>query len=81
MSTNIPVRSLMIPTSAFVLSTPAYAFSNDGGTSPNAPGQEKVIENCFENAIRKSPVGKQGKKEGFNVANCDHSFNENDSNS
>lgn len=59
--------------------SPALAFGNGSGNSPNAPGQENAIENCFQNIAKQSAKGVSaggGPKEGVLApTNCDHFFN------
>ena len=64
----------------------AFAVSNGGGNSANAPGQQNALENCVRNIINQNANGQTGANTGSSndkkqlptaVTNCDHFWGDN----
>ncbi len=78
---KLVAASAVAGTLAIAGGAPALAFTNGGGNSGNAPGQQKAIENCFENIQKQTANGQTGAETGSEndskqaftaVTNCDH---------
>jgi hypothetical protein len=56
----------------------AFAFTNGGGNSGNAPGQANAYDNCIENLAKQyanDVIPDNGAHAGDAATNCDHFWN------
>ncbi len=74
-------KKLIAIASLVIVSATAFAFSNGGGNSANAPGQAQAIANCIDTINKQNANGQTGSNTGSAndskqlntaVTNCDH---------
>ena len=77
-------KKLIVLASLVIVSATAFAYSNGGGNSANAPGQAKAIQNCVDNINKQNGNGQTGSNTGSAndskqlntaVTNCDNFWN------
>jgi len=78
---NIKMKIVGLLTAIALGSSGAYAISNGGGNSANAPGQVNAAANCAANIVKQGANGQTGDANGnandskqlaTAVTNCDH---------
>jgi hypothetical protein len=73
-------RFLVLFSAVLMMSGVAWAISNGGGNSANAPGQANAIANCIAALQKQNANGQTGAANGADdakttataVTNCDH---------
>ena len=78
-------KFLIFFSAVLMMSGVAWAISNGGGESGEAPGQAQAFENCINNVLKQNANGQTGAANGADdaktlataVTNCDHFWGNN----